>query len=428
MCDTLHRKAQSQEMTIAIDKTMTGRAQPALVRSLTLPLAVLFGLGVTIGAGIYVLIGATAGRAGMHAPLAFLLAGLVMAPTAATFAEFASRMPVSAGEAAYVRAGFGSDRLALVIGLMVIAVGVISAAAIAKGSAGYIREFVNFSPAVIITGVVLLMGAVAAWGIMQSVAIAGVMTLIEIGGLLVIIFYGATTSTNLITHLPQIWSGLDNFAAVAGVLSASLLAFFAFIGFEGLANIAEEVKDPQRTLPKAIFLTLAISTVFYIVIVWIALVSVPRDELAAASAPLSLVFQRVTGASPIAISAIAVVATVNGIIALMVMASRVIYGMADRQMLPSGLARVSPMTRTPTNATALVVGTVLILALLFPLEGLAETTSRLTLVIFAFVNAALILLKRKAEPMPAGTFAVPIAVPIVGCVLCMLLLIGGLLG
>ena len=91
-------------------------AQPPLVRSLNLPLAVLFGLGVTIGAGIYVLIGATAGRSGMHAPIAFLLAALVMAPTAASFAELASRMPVSAGEAAYVRAGFGSDRLALFVG------------------------------------------------------------------------------------------------------------------------------------------------------------------------------------------------------------------------------------------------------------------------------------------------------------------------
>ena len=407
--------------------TSPTRARPALVRSLNMPLAVLFGLGVTIGAGIYVLIGATAGRAGMHAPLAFLLAGLVMAPTAASFAEFASRMPVSAGEAAYVRAGFGSERLALLIGLMVVAVGMISAAAIAKGSAGYFREFVGLPTVAIITGVVLLMGAVAAWGIMQSVAIAGLMTLIEIGGLLVIIFYGATRSPDLITHIPAIWIGLDSFAAVTGVLSASLLAFFAFIGFEGLANIAEEVKDPQRTLPKAIFLTLAISTLLYILIVWIALVSVPRDELAAARAPLSLVFQRVTGASPFAISAIAIVATVNGIIALMVMASRVIYGMADRQMLPSGLAHVSPRTRTPTNATALVVVGVLVLALAFPLEELAETTSRLTLVIFAFVNAALVLLKRKGDPLTAGTFSVPIAVPIAGCVLCVALLFGGLL-
>lgn len=172
---------------VDLKKTSTARAPPALVRSLNLPLAVLFGLGVTIGAGIYVLIGATAGRAGMHAPLAFLLAGLVMAPTAASFAELASRMPVSAGEAAFVRAGFGSERLALLVGLMVIAVGIISAAAIAKGSAGYIREFVDLPTGITITAVVLLMGAIAAWGILQSVAIAGLMTVIEVGGLLLII-------------------------------------------------------------------------------------------------------------------------------------------------------------------------------------------------------------------------------------------------
>ena len=408
------------------DGTSPARTPPALVRSLNLPLAVLFGLGVTIGAGIYVLIGATAGRAGMHAPLAFLLAGIVMAPTAASFAEFASRMPISAGEAAYVRAGFSSNRLALTIGLMVIAVGVISAAAIAKGSAGYIREFVDLPTSIVITAVVLVMGAIAAWGILQSVAIAGLMTLIEIGGLLVIIYFGATTSPDLVARLPEIWTGMGSLAAVAGVLSASMLAFFAFIGFEGLANIAEEVKDPQRTLPKAIFLTLAISTLFYILIVWIALVSVPREELATARAPLSLVFQRVAGATPFVISAIAIVATVNGIIALMVMASRVIYGMAERRLLPSGLAAISPRTQTPLNATGLVIVAVLVLAVVFPLEGLADTTSRLTLVIFAFVNAALVLVKRNAEPMPAGTFSVPIAVPVAGCALCVALLFGGL--
>ena len=110
-----------------------------------------------IGAGIYVLIGATAGRAGMHAPLAFLLAGIVMAPTAASFADLTTRMPVSAGEAAFVKAGFGSDKLALLIGLMVISVGILSASAVAKGSVGYIREFVDLPPSMIILMVVLLM-------------------------------------------------------------------------------------------------------------------------------------------------------------------------------------------------------------------------------------------------------------------------------
>ena len=413
---------------IDLEKTPAARAPPALVRSLNLPLAVLFGLGVTIGAGIYVLIGATAGRAGMHAPLAFLLAGLVMAPTAASFAELASRMPVSAGEAAYVRAGFGSKRLALLVGLMVIAVGIISAAAIAKGSAGYIREFVDLPTTIIIAAVVLLKGAVAAWGILQSVATAGLMTLIEVGGLLLIIFVGATNSHDIVSRIPEIWTGLGSVAAVTGVLSASLLAFFAFIGFEGLANIAEEVRDPRRTLPKAIFLTLAISTLFYILVVWIALISVPRDELADARAPLSLVFQRVTGASPLVISAIAIVATVNGIIALIVMSSRVIYGMADRNLLPTVLGTVSPLTRTPLNATALAVVAVLVLAVVFPLEGLAETTARLTLIIFAFVNAALVQLKRGGGPVPDGLFAVPLAIPIVGCGLCLALLIGGIWG
>jgi basic amino acid/polyamine antiporter, APA family len=402
-------------------------SHPALARRLSLPLAVLFGLGVTIGAGIYVLIGATAGRAGMHAPLAFLLAAMVMAPTAASFAEFATRLPVSAGEAAYVEAGFGSKRFALLIGAMVIAVGIVAAAAISRGSAGYIRAFVDLPVNMIVPAVIVAMGAIAAWGIVQSAVIAGVMTLIEVGGLLAIIAAGAMHAPDLLTRLPESWTGVSSVPAFTGTLSATLLAFFAFIGFEGLANIAEEVKDPARTLPRAIFLTLGISTVFYILVVWVALISVPRDQLAVAHAPLSLVFERVTGASPTAISAIAIVATVNGIIAQIVMASRVVYGLADRNLLPAALARVNPRTQTPLPATALVVAAVLILAVAYPLESLAETTSRLTLVIFAAVNGALVRLKLTAGPQPATGFAVPIIVPVAGCLLCLALLAGSFL-
>jgi basic amino acid/polyamine antiporter, APA family len=402
-------------------------ASAPLLRSLNLPLAVLFGLGLTIGAGIYVLIGATVGRAGMHAPLAFVLAALVMAPTAASFSEFASRMPVSAGEAAYVGAGFGSAWLARWVGLMVIAVGVISAAAIAKGSAGYFREFVNLPPLLVITGVVLAMGAVAAWGILESVVMAGVMTLIELGGLLIIVFHGVKSSPNLWVRLPEITFGLGQASHLIGIVSATLLAFFAFIGFEGLANVAEEIKEPQKNVPTAIFLILVISTFFYFGIVWIALIAVPREELAASTAPLSLVFERVTGASPLVISAIAIVATGNGVIALMVMASRVIYGMADRKMLPLMLSSVSPRTRTPLKATSLVVAMVTILAIAFPLEGLADATSRLTLIIFGLVNAALVQVKRRSEPVPVNVFVVPILVPMLGCFLCAALLLGGLL-
>lgn len=405
--------------------TAGGTGGPKLARALNLPMAVMFGLGVTIGAGIYVLIGATAARAGMQAPLAFVLAALVMLPTAASIAELAARMPVSAGEAAYVRAGFDSPRLALLVGVMVIAVGVVSAAAISHGSAGYIQQLIGLPLVVIVPAIVLLMAAVAAWGIVESVAMAAVMTLIEIVGLVAIVVVGFAGSSDTFTRMPEIWTGMASVPVMTGVLSAALLAFFAFIGFEGLANIAEEVKDPAWTLPRAVFLTLAISTLLYILVVWVALVSVPREELGSSRAPLSLVFSRVTGLSPVVISAIAVVATINGIIAQMVMASRVLYGLADQGVLPAALAEVNARTRTPLKATALTAAMVLVLAMTFPLEWLAEMTSRLSLSVFALVNAALYNLKRSQPPdatAPAG-FTVAAWVPACGCLLCVLLLL-----
>ena len=254
-------------------------------------------------------------------------------------------------------------------------------------------------------------------------AVAGLMTLIEIGGLLVIIFVGARHSPDVIARMPELWQGLSGIGAFSGVLSAMLLAFFAFIGFEGLANIAEEVKEPERTLPRAIFITLVLSTLLCVAVTWIALVAVPRAELAASRAPLSLVFERVTGASPMAISAISIVATVNGIIAQMVMASRVLYGLAEQDLLPTVLARVHPLTRTPILATAIVMVLVYVLAAVFPLERLAEMTSRLTLIIFAFINAALVQLKRSGRSAPRSAFVVPIGVPATGFCLCVVLLL-----
>lgn len=392
-----------------------GTDGPVLKRSLTLPMLVLYGLGVTVGAGIYVLIGAAATRADTHTPIAFVLAGIVMALTAASIAELAVRMPVSAGEAAYVQAGFGSERLALVVGVLVLAAGVVSAAAISRGAAGYMGELVPMRETSLIIAVVIVMGAVAAWGITEAVWIAGIMTLIEIGGLIVIIASGLSSDPAMLSRLPQAFDGLQNAAVWPGIFGASLLAFFAFIGFEGMVNVAEEVREPARTLPLAIGLVLVISTVLYILVVWVAIQSVPRLELAGSSAPLSLVYQRVTGASPTVISLIAIVATINGIIAQMVMSSRVIYGLAEQGIFPAGLGGVHAETRTPLKATALVVALVLVLALWVPLERLADVTTRVMLVIFTLVNAALVLIKSREGPAPEGAgFRVPIVVPLAG--------------
>lgn len=395
---------------------------PRLIRSLSLTHAVLYGLGVTIGAGIYVLVGLAAGRSGMLAPLAFLAAALMMAVTAASFAELGTRMPVSASEAAYVDAAFHRKWLSLGVGLLVIATAIVSAATISVGSAGYIAVFVPLPIAWIIAGIIIGMGIIACLATAQSVTFAGIMTLIEVGGLLLIVIAGLLYSPDVIARLPEAVPVLNDPAVWTGLAGTTLVAVFAFIGFEHLVNIAEELKEPSRTLPRALFLTLGLTALLYALVVWIAVTAVPPQELASSSAPLALVFERLTGLPLITMSAIAIVATLNGVIVHMIMIARVVYGLADQGSLPKMLAYLNPLTHTPLVATAIAVGAILILALAVPLAGLADLTARLTLAIFAIVNLALIRIKSKGKPAPAGAFVCPCWMPVAGLVSTLLFL------
>ncbi|MCB1738866.1 MAG: amino acid permease [Gammaproteobacteria bacterium] len=401
-------------------------APATLKRALSLPLLVLYGLGVTIGAGIYVLIGATAGRAGVHAPLAFVLAAVVMSFSACTFAELAGRFPVSAGEAAYVAQGLRSPRLALLTGLLVIAAALVSSAAISIGCAGYLMEFLALPEPLLVAGVVLLMGLIAAWGVLESVTVAALLTLLEIGGLLVIIVAGIGARPEMFEHAAQVLPAADDRGALFAVMGAGLLAFFAFIGFEDLVNLAEETHAPARNMPRAIFLTLAISTVIYMLVTYVAVFSGPLDELGASRAPLGLVFERTTGWPADSIAVVAILATVNGVIVQMVMAARVIYGLARQGNLPALFARVEPRTRTPLVATVTVVMLVLVCALLLPLQTLAEMTSRVILLVFCLVNLSLLRLKLAACDRPDGVFRAPIWVPGAGLLSCLALLLSDL--
>ncbi|MCL4768627.1 MAG: amino acid permease [Hyphomicrobiaceae bacterium] len=404
-----------------------GPAAPTLARTLSLTYATLYGLGVTIGAGIYVLVGEAAARAGMHAPLAFAAAAVLMALSAASFAELAGRLPVAAGEAAYARQGFRSDLVATIVGLLVVAIAVVSAAAISVGSAGYLAVFIPLPEALLTAGVVLVMGAIAAGGVRQSVGFAAAMTLVEVGGLVLLIVAGFGAGTEIVTRLPEAIPTEMSPAVLAGLMSATLLAVFAFIGFEGLANIAEEVRDPHRALPRAIFLTLAISTLLYVLVVWICLVTVGSAELAQSRAPLVLVFERLTGASPATMTLIAIIATLNGIIVQIILSSRVLYGLARYGDLPSIFGTVHPTTRTPLTATLSSTALILLLALILPLGHLADVTSRLTLVVFAVVNISLVLIKRRERVRPDGIFVAPAWVPCAGAATCIALLAADLI-
>ncbi|MEM7426813.1 MAG: amino acid permease [Pseudomonadota bacterium] len=391
---------------------------PELKRALTLPLVVLYGVGVTVGAGIYVLIGLTAGKAGVHAPVSFVFAAIVVAFSAASFAELAGRLPLSAGEVAYVRAGFRSPGASLVVGLMVVLSATVSSAAISVGAAGYILEFLSLPEAMITAAVVVFMAAIAAYGIMESVTFAGLCTVIEVLGLLTIVAAGLYFDPRLPLRFGEVLPDLAGAGAWHGVLGATLLAFFAFVGFEDIVNLAEEVREPKRTLPWAIFLTLGVSTLIYVLVVSVSVLSVSTSELSASRAPLGLVFNRISGYPPDAISSIAIVATLNGVIVQIIMASRVLYGLGKQGAVPAVFGRVSRTTRTPVFATFTVAGAILLLALFVPLQSLAEMTSRVVLVIFMIVNAALVALKLRGEPAPADAFTVGVWVPVLGSVVC----------
>jgi len=387
-----------------------------LKRSLTLWLAVLYGLGVTIGAGIYVLVGIAAGRSGMHAPLAFVLAALVMSFSAASFAELGTRMPVSASEAAYVEKAFNRPWLSLTMGLLVVLTATISAATISVGSAGYLGVFVDLPERWIIILVVLSMGLVACLSTRQSVTLAGIMTLIELGGLVLIIIAGVGAGSGIVTRLPEIWPASGDITMWVGLSGTTLIAVFAFIGFEHLVNIAEEMKNPSRTLPWALFLTLGITALVYALVVWVAVVAVPPDELATSTAPLALVFERLTGLPLKTMGMIAVVATLNGVIVHVIMISRVLYGLAAQGNLPQILTHLNSRTGTPLLATVIGVVVILVLALAVPLAGLADLAARFTLVVFSIINISLIRIKSFETTPPAHVFVCPIWVPVAGLI------------
>lgn len=362
----------------------------------------LYGLGVTIGAGIYVLVGQVAGLAGAATPFAFLLAATVAGLSAMSFAELSVRLPRSAGEAIYVREGLGSDRLALIVGLAVAGTGMVAAAAVLIGASGYLATLLPLPPWLIATLLIVLLAALAIWGIAESVAAIGIVTVIEIGGLLVIVAVAAPAGFSG-TPWP---AGTGVPFAATGLIGATVIAFFAFIGFEDMVNVVEEVKRPDRTMPLAIGLTLLLSALLYVSLACAALSVAGPAELAASTAPLALVFERATGLSAAPFALVAGVATVNGVLVLVIMASRVLYGLARQGALPGRLGSVWNRTGTPAVATLVATGFVLAGALLLPIALLAQASAILTLMSFTLVNVALIALKRRQPPAP-GAFRVP---------------------
>jgi len=393
---------------------------PKLARRIGLPLLLFFGLGNILGAGIYVLVGKVAGAAGMYAPLSFIVALAVASLTAMSYSELASRYPVSAGEAVYVAEGLPYAFLPSAVGIAIAFSGLISAAVMALGFVGYLGALTEVNGTAALAAVLAALGAVAVWGIGESVAVAAALTLIEVGGLLLMVWIGLPALAELPQRLPELVPKAE-WATWSAIVSGAFMAFYAFIGFEDMVNIGEEVKAPERNLPRAIFLALGAAALLYVAVSLVGILMLPPETLSRSEAPFALLYSRATGEDATVIALISLFAVINGALVQIIMASRIFYGMSVNGWLPTLLGRVHPRTRTPVAATLLAVGIVAVFALLLPLETLAQTTSTLILVIFSLVNLALVRIKRR-RPAPEGVKTVPIWIPVAGLTLNILFL------
>lgn len=396
------------------------QTQAALIRRLSLPLLVFYGIGTILGAGIYVLIGKVAGDAGMYTPIAFLFSAVLAGFSAFSYSELAARFPRSAGEAVYLEEAFAIRKLSILVGLMIVSVGIVSVATLAHGFAGYINVYVELPKPWVIIALVFFIGLVCAWGIGQSVIIASALTVIEIFGLLLILYVGRDAFSQLPLKFPEMMPGFE-VSVWAGILTGSFIAFYAYLGFEDIVNVAEEAVQPGKTIPRAIIISLVVTTLFYVLVSVVSILSLPPEKLALSDAPLALLYEQKTGTSPAVITFISLVSIVNGALIQVIMASRVIYGMSQNKWLPEKLGRVSPKTHTPTLATWLVTGLILVFALALPILSLAKITSFITLIIFILINFSLV--KVKSSQKDYAGFSVPAWLPWVGGIITSLFLL-----
>jgi amino acid transporter len=371
---------------------------------------VLYAVGVSVGAGIFVLVGRIAGLSGSLAPLTFLLAGGIVALTAFSFAELSSRLPHAAGEAAYVHAAFRHRTLTRVVGLSVAVASTISAAAIVNGCRAYVQQLAPAPDWAIELAIIAVMAVIAVWGVTQSMIATGIVTILEVGTLVWVAALALTSGAGPAAD----GFSVAPFDLLPGMLGALLLAIFAFTGFESAVNMAEEVRRPTRTIPVVVVATLVIVASLYALVSAAALKVASPAELAAADAPLALVYTLATGRDGAFLNGLAAMATINGVLALMVMVSRLLFGMAEDGFLPPALAYVWPRTRTPLVATLAAAAAILLLALLAPIEPLARLSSSVLLLVFATVNAALVRIKARREPAGEAVFRVPAWVPASG--------------
>ncbi len=398
------------------------KKRPELKRRISLFGVTVYGVGNVLGAGIYALIGEVVGITGNLSWLAFILASVTGALTGLSYAELSAMFPKSAAEFVYTEKAFKIRLLSFLLGWIIIFSGILSAATVALGFAGYLAALIGFSPIILVVIFAIILIVIVSLinfvGIRASTWTNIIFTLIEASGLILIIVIG-------IPFLGTVnYFVLPIGGSFAAIFSAIALIFFAYIGFEDIANVAEEVKEPARNLPRAIIYSIIITTVLYCLTALSVVSILPYSAIATSSAPLSDVALAVLGPiGGIVMSFIALFATANTVLIMMIVTSRMMYGMARDKALPEGLSKVSPKFRTPALAVLVTMILTIIPLFLADIKTIADATVFGVLINFFLVNLSLIVLRKK-KPELERPFRLkpnikwlPI-VALLGCIVC----------
>ncbi|QGK68598.1 amino acid permease [Allosaccharopolyspora coralli] len=415
----------ANETTVSPDAS-GGPENPGLKRVMGPKLLLFFVIGDILGTTIYSLTGKVAGKVGGALWVPFLVAFVVAFLTAFSYLELVGKYPKAGGAPLYVHRAFGIHFLTFLIAFAVMSSGITSAASAAQAFSGdYMEEVIGTGVPSwgIAIGFVLLLAAINLRGVSESVKMNIVLTCIELGGLAIVIatglfaLFGGSSNPDVTPDPSRLLEFNPDSSPLLAITSATALAFFAMVGFEDSVNMAEETKDPAKTFPRALLLGLGVTALIYLVIAVITSTLVPTDELAASDGPLLLVVQAAAPWFPaVLFSAIALFAVTNTALINMLMASRLLYGMANEKIIPKQFGSVYRKRQTPWVSILFTSIIAIALVSTLEIENLGSTTSLLLLTVFAVVNVAVLVLRK--EKVEHEHFRAPTWVPVLGAITC----------
>jgi APA family basic amino acid/polyamine antiporter len=389
-----------------------------LIRALGLGAVIVYGVGDILGAGIYALVGKIAGHAGPLTWLSFAIAMSVVFFTALSYSELGSRFPRSGGVSVYIQEAFDHKWLSIFAGFLLFSATIFSMSTVSQAFVGYLKGLGFHFPTwvgILIFFIILLL--INLRGIKQSSIANIISTAVEVSGLLMVLVCGIwylSKSNHFSLSMSQ------EMPSMRDVLRGTALAFFAFTGFEDLANIAEEIKQPEKNLPRGLLSSLGIAGFLYLAVAFIAPAIIPGNELGHSSAPLLDVVNKSCPSIPIYLfSIIAIFAVSNTTLLNYITASRLLYGMSEEKLLPKILQTVHKKYHTPYIAILLIFPLVVGLGLMGTLSQLASSTSAIVLTVFSFSCIALIKIKwrEKKKKVDTKIFRIPLFVPCIAIIL-----------